>query len=209
MKEGGTRNEILYMLKVEAPLTVSEMAEKLGITEMAIRRHLNTLEAENLIYGKQFRQSMGRPTKRYYLTSDAEEVFPKSYQSFTLDLLKDIEEEGGEHKVDRLFKRRMKRITDQYDATFSNLTLEERVSKLAEIQDRKGYMVKWKKLEDGSYELIEYNCPISQVADQYHQACDCELGWFKNLLETDVTRLECKAKGGQNCIYHVKQQTKE
>ena len=63
-RSSSTRNEILNMLK-HGSLTVSEMAGKLQITEMAVRRHLSTLERDNFIASKMLRQAMGRPTNVY------------------------------------------------------------------------------------------------------------------------------------------------
>lgn len=201
---GSTRNQILLMLKTEGSLTVSDMAEQLGVTEMAVRRHLNTLERDGLIGAKLFRQSMGRPTNQYYLTEKAEDFFPKNYHTFTLDLLNDIEQNFGSAVINQLFQSREKRLTETYQPDFQSKSLNERVKTLAELQDHKGYMVEWEELEDGSYKITEYNCPIAQVANKYNQACSCELGWFRNLLDADVERSECKAKGGQNCIYFIR-----
>ncbi|SEN56676.1 helix-turn-helix transcriptional regulator [Lihuaxuella thermophila] len=201
---GSTRKQILLMLKTNGPLTVSEMAEQLGVTEMAVRRHLNTLERDGLIGSKLLRQAMGRPTSQYFLTDKSEDYFPKSYHTFTLDLLNDLEQSHGSSIINQLFNSREKRMTETYRPEFEGKDLRERVKTLAELQDAKGYMVEWEELEDGSFKLIEFNCPISRVAHRYNQACSCEINWFQNLLDAEVERTECKAKGGQNCVYYIR-----
>jgi predicted ArsR family transcriptional regulator len=200
-----TRRQIMMMLKTEGALTVGEIAERLGVTEMAVRRHINTLERDGLISAKLLRQAMGRPTNQYYLTEKSEDYFPKSYSNFTLDLLKDLEKNHGVEMIEQVFKSREKRLTEEYQVNFSGKNLDEKVKLLAEIQDKKGYMVQLEKQEDGSYRLIEFNCPIAQVANRYNHACQCEINWFKKLLDADVERIECKAKGGQNCIYAIRE----
>lgn len=192
-------------------MTVSDMAKKLEITEMAVRRHLGTLERSSLIGSKLLRQSMGRPTNQYFLTEKAEDLFPKSYHSLTLDLLQDLEATEGSERIDRLFESREQRLTREYEELFSGKNLAERVATLADLQDKKGYMTSWRELEDGSFELVEYNCPIAQVAKRYNQACSCELGWFRNLMgsEGTVERTECKAQGEQNCVYRIRAKQKE
>ena len=57
-----TKDEILIMLKTAGSLTVSDISKELGITEMAVRRHLNTLERDEMIKSTLVRQAMGRPT---------------------------------------------------------------------------------------------------------------------------------------------------
>lgn len=201
----GTRKQIMLLLKTEGPLTVSELAIKLGVTEMAVRRHLNTLERDALINSKLLRQSMGRPTNQYFLTDRSDEHFPKSYHSFTLELLNDLEENYGPELIDDLFVRREKRLIDTYQKQFQQPDLRERVKRLAELQDSKGYMVDWEEQGNGVYQITEHNCPIAQVANKFNQACNCELNWFRQLLKADVAQLECKAKGGHNCVYSIKE----
>lgn len=204
MNETTTRKQILNMLKFQGKLAVSDMASQLGITEMAVRRHLNTLERDGLIQSTLVRQSMGRPTNLYMLTEAADDLFPKNYHSLTLDLLDDIKEAEGQEVVNKLFHRREKRLTETYRHQFEGKNLEARVQQLAELQNSKGYMVEWEKISDDKYKLVEYNCPIAQVAKNYHQACSCEIGFFRNLLgDANVERPECKAKGGANCVYYI------
>jgi predicted ArsR family transcriptional regulator len=199
-----TRKQILYLLKTEGPMTVSDLAAKLGITEMAVRRHLQTLERDNLIQSRLLRQSMGRPTNQYDLTDQAEDLFPKSYHTFTLDILRDLENAEGPSAIDNLFQRREKRLTEEYRTLFEGETLEERVRTLAELQDEKGYMVRWESREDGTFVLTEFNCPISEVACCYNQACSAEINWFRSVLSADVERVECRANGGRHCTYIIR-----
>ena len=72
---GSTREEILALLKQSPNLSVGDIAQKLGITEMAVRRHLNNLERDQLLSSHLVRQAMGRPSRVYYLTEKADEFF--------------------------------------------------------------------------------------------------------------------------------------
>lgn len=73
-----TRDKILQMLKTKGELSAKEITEFIGITSMAVRRHINTLEKEGLIESKTIRQPMGRPSAIYRLTEQAEDFFPTS-----------------------------------------------------------------------------------------------------------------------------------
>ncbi|WP_232696792.1 helix-turn-helix transcriptional regulator [Brevibacillus daliensis] len=204
-EQASTRDQILHMLKLKGQLSVSDIAQDLGITEMAVRRHLNTLERDNLIQSSLVRQAMGRPTNVYSLSQEADELFPRNYHDFTLDFLQDIADLDGEEKINALFRRRKDRLEENY-RPFIQGDLEERVAALAEIQNQKGYMVEWGKDEvTGDYFLKEFNCPISQVAKQFNQACSCELSLFQQVLDTKVEQSSCIAKGGDKCLYKIKQ----
>lgn len=178
---------------------MSEMAKRLEITEMAVRRHLNTLERDGYIDSHIVRQSMGRPMHVYRLTAAAEDLFPKNYHTLTLDLLGEL---GDDRTIGSLFGKRKDKLLQKYEPGMEGKTLEERVEKLADIQNANGYMVDWERTKDG-FVLQEFNCPISQVANQYNEACECEQQLFEELLDAKVERTECLAKGGGKCVYHI------
>lgn len=200
-----TRDEILVMLKTSRSLTVSEISKNLGITEMAVRRHLNTLERDELIRSSLVRQAMGRPTNLYSLTEKAENQFPKAYQNLAIDILDGIYEGEGPEKIKEVFELREERLRKEYEKKMQVLTdLDEKVNALVSIQSDKGYMVELEKVNDG-YLIKEFNCPISDVAKHYNQACDGERKLFQNVLKTDVDSVQCMARGDHNCVYFIKE----
>ncbi|UJF31663.1 helix-turn-helix transcriptional regulator [Paenibacillus hexagrammi] len=192
------------MLKTQGPLSVHDMSKQLGITEMAVRRHINTLDRDGLLETKLVRQAMGRPTSLYSLAAQADDLFPKNYMQLTLDLLSELVQDDGEDLVDRLFARRQGTMEQRYQSRMDFSKLEERIEELARIQNENGYMVEWSQTGQDEYTFSEHNCPITQVAYRFQQACQCELKLFQNLLDADVERTECLAKGGSKCIYRIR-----
>lgn len=203
-KDLSTRDRILQMMKTSGPLSTKEITGQLGITEMAVRRHLGTMERDGLIESKMVRQTLGRPTTVYGLTELAEGLFPKKYHTLTLDLLDELEQEYGEETVNRLFDRRKDKLNRQYEADMQGKDLLEKVQRLAEIQNENGYMTECETQEDGHFVLMEHNCPISQIANRYNHACECELKLFESLLDAKVERTECLAQEGRKCVYVIK-----
>ncbi|WNQ09824.1 transcriptional regulator [Paenibacillus aurantius] len=200
-----TRRVLLSLLKTRGSMTIQEMAQELGITEMAVRRHIQAMERDGWIAGTLVRQAVGRPAHRYALTAGADDLFPKNYHQLSLDLLGELEAEEGEELVRRLFEGRKRKLLAKYSEQMAGVSLAERVSRLAAIQDANGYMVAWRE-DGGRYTLEEYNCPISQVAQRYNQACTCELALFEKLLGARVERTECLTKGGRKCTYIIERE---
>lgn len=204
-----TRDYILHLLKTKGAMSTKELTDELGITVMAVRRHIQSLERDKLIDSKMVRQSMGRPTAVYCLTEHVEEFFPRKYHILTLELLDELEEHFGASAVEQLFEGRKDKLLKKYDASMQGKDLAERVSMLADIQNENGYMVELEKINDEQYLLKEHNCPIEQVATKYQHACRCELKLFESLLgDAEVTRTDCLAKGGQRCTYSIKKKKK-
>jgi len=201
-----TRDKILQMLKTQGELSAKQITEQIGITSMAIRRHLGTLEKEGLIASTTYRQPMGRPSAAYSLTVQAESFFPKKYHALTLDLLGELEGEAGEAMVNHLFDLRKKTLAAKYAERMQGSVFADKVSALAELQNENGYMVELTQKSDDEYVLMEHNCPIAQIANKYNHACTCELNLFESLLNADVERTECLAKGDRKCVYRIRKQ---
>lgn len=209
-----TRNQILYILKTEGPLSVAELTKQTRITNMAVRRHLQTLEKDGLIEAETVRQSMGRPTSVYRLTKTAEKMFPQNYQALLTDLLYELRQIAGEDIIHLLFQRRMHTLKKQYEVNLQGKSIQEQVSVLTKIQNDQGYMAKWEKHDDSNservqFQIIEHHCPIANIANQYQHACHYELKLFESLLHARVTRTACMTEGDQTCCYLIqpRQQT--
>lgn len=204
-QDASTRHMVLTRLKTSGPLTVGELAAHLGITEMAVRRHLNTLERDGLIDSTLVRQPMGRPSYTYAVTEHAEFMFPNNYHGLTLDLLEELEAVSEqEDLVGRLFDRRKEKLVRRYRDRIGSSDIEGRVEALANIQNENGYMATWSRDHEAGYIIDEFNCPIAQVANRYQHACQSELELFEELLGVQVERVECLAKDGKRCRYVIR-----
>ena len=200
-----TRNLILELLKKEVSLSVNVLTERLNLSHMAVRKHLVILENSGLIKSTEMKQSMGRPLQVYSLTDKGDHVFPKNYEGITLEFLRDIEEIHGEESIQLLFEKRENRLTQEYKNRMHKKTNSEKVEEIVKIQNEKGYMASTSKLDDETFELIEYNCPIYSVAQEFTSACRCETDMFKNVLETEhVRRVSCKTDGDHQCKFQIR-----
>ncbi|WP_017726385.1 helix-turn-helix transcriptional regulator [Halalkalibacterium ligniniphilum] len=205
-KTTSTRDMIMKGLKKHKERSVGEIARELEITEMAVRRHINSLEKDGFIKTTLVRQAMGRPATKYSLTSKGEEQFPRNYNQLSLGILEDLEAINGNELIDQLFERRKERLKKMYEVEMEHDSFEKRVATLAAIQNDNGYMVEWEQLDEETYRFTEYNCPISQVAKAYPVACSCEQKLFRELLKTEgVIAENCAAKEDvPHCVYTFK-----
>ncbi|WP_066187820.1 MULTISPECIES: helix-turn-helix transcriptional regulator [Gracilibacillus] len=199
-----TKDKILELLKKEISLTVNELIEQLQITHMAVRKHLATLEKDDLVSAEYEKTSVGRPRQKYSLTAKGDRLFPNNYESISLEFLKDTEELYGSKAIKQLFHKREERQVHQYKELVSSRLPAERVQQMVDIQNQKGYMAEWLEHTDQQYEIIEYNCPIFAVASEFHTACQCETSMFQQVLETEqIERVQCKTAGNNHCRFLI------
>ncbi|SDZ31191.1 ArsR family transcriptional regulator [Bacillus sp. 166amftsu] len=202
-----TKEEIVQLLKINGEQTVGALSETLEITEMAVRRHLNKLEQEEIIQSKMVRQHVGRPTYVYALSQKGEDSFPKDYKQFALGVLEDLEQIGGETLVDAILKTRTDRIEERLQRRISRQeNVWQKLREVAVIQEKHGYMVQVKQEGENSYILQKQNCPLKAVAEKYPQLCVEEENMYKRLFsDGNVKVLSNMCDGDCHCSYHIQE----
>src|SRR3712207_3261663 len=73
-----TRGRVVGLLRGGTG-TVTELAEKLGLTDNAVRAHLLSLERDGLVRQSGIQRGARKPHFAYELTDEAERLFPKAY----------------------------------------------------------------------------------------------------------------------------------
>ena len=199
-----TRRQILDLLKRRGGMTAKELGEALGITSMAVRRHLSALERDDLIAAATVRRPMGRPTYVYSLTSLADDLFPKNYPQLLLNILDDIQAIDGEEKIDQLFQRREERIYAVCAPRVEGKDLDARAREVARIFEEDGNLSECEKGSSGCFRLTWHNCAIHRISERFPQACAHEESLLRRLLDADVVRMQHQAKGDPCCSYQIK-----
>jgi predicted ArsR family transcriptional regulator len=203
INENPTREKILMILKTRGPIPIDDLSKELNITSMGIRQHLLSLERRGLIDYITKRQGIGRPAFLYKLTDKADNLFPKTYDKFIIDIFKDIEKYEGRNKIDDIFKWRKNRLfKETREALSEKKSLEDKVYELKDIFESRGYLVDLDET-DNYYSFKQFNCPIYKVASEYKEACKYELQMYKDLLGKEVTRQQCMADGNPSCTYTI------
>jgi predicted ArsR family transcriptional regulator len=203
---GKTRGDILNVLKRSDGQTADQLAERLGLSTMAVRKHLAALEQEGLIEGDLIRQPVGRPVRVFRLSSAADDLFPNQYDSVAVEFLSDLVHLDGPEKVDLLFNRRAERTFDYLRQRISSArTFDDRVAALATGMDELGYLASWEKVGPGEFIVNQYNCAIQRVASVFPQACFYELETYRRLLDADIERSCHLMSGDHRCCYTIRQ----
>jgi predicted ArsR family transcriptional regulator len=198
-----TRQRILMLLKMNGGLTTSDLSNMLNISATAVRRHLNTLETQDLIAHQTEQRGMGRPSFVYELSAGASNVFPQSYAAFATSILQDLVELDGGEKLDELFCKRQERRRQQYLSQIRGETLSERVASLARLLESEGRMTTWEQLEEDRFILREHNCPIYKIAAKFDHPCRSEMNLLREILQAQVERINHIHEGDIACVYEI------
>lgn len=195
-----TRQEILEILKEERQATVEDLAQRLELTPMTIRHHLNVLQAQGLVAATTVRRSqkVGRPRLVYTLTEEADDLFPQSYGDLAVHLVTEIKETVGPEETEAVFRRIAERISQDAPLAHPGQPFEERLDQVTDFLERQGFIMRWEKTDDG-YILANINCPYRQVTREHPEVCAMDAVLLERLLGVEPEPLDSLREGDPVC----------
>lgn len=208
ISHASTKQDILQYLLKQARATAQDLAEALGISPQATRRHLKDLEEEGLIEHSAVQGGMGRPQYLYNLSRKGRDRFPHRYSEFTVSFLDTLVETVGEEQVSVVLRKQWERKAQEYRDRIGQGTLEQRVLNLLQLRQEEGYMAELlsAEVEPGREQYIfsEHNCAISEVAESFPSVCGHELEMFAAVLpDCAVERTHWINGGEHRCGYSI------
>src|SRR3712207_2684405 len=204
--ERKTRRAIVKLLKTEGPMGSAQLAERLGLTAMAVRLHLYALQEEGMVSAEDRPVPVGRPAKFWRLTPEADRHFPEAYAELSVALIDAMQETFGAEGLGRVLATRCARQQADYAKRIRGADpLEEKLEELARIRTEEGYMAEVRPEEGGGFLLVENHCPVCAAANACRGFCSTELELFRAVLGpgVEVERVEHIVSGGQRCAYRV------
>jgi predicted ArsR family transcriptional regulator len=205
--DGRTRHTVARLLLERGPITAAAVAEELGLSPTAVRRHLDVLIAEGEVYTRESsrrgRRGRGRPAKLFLLTEAGRARFGHAYDDLAVAALRFIAERDGEQAVRSFAERRMAALVANHrEALSAGRTPVERAEVLASALTREGYAASTRHVATGE-QLCQHHCPVAHVAADFPQLCEAETAAFAEVLGTHVQRLATIANGDAACTTHV------
>jgi predicted ArsR family transcriptional regulator len=204
--ERKTRRAIAKLLKTEGPIDSAQLAQRLGLTAMAVRQHLYALQREGLVTSEDRPVPIGRPAKFWQLTREADHLFPEAYAELSVALINSVKDAFGDEGLDRVLTSRCTRQRIDYGKRIQPKdSLESKLNELAKVRTEEGYMAEIRREDDGSFLLVENHCPICAAANACQGFCSTELDLFRSVLGPGMTveRAEHIIKGDHRCVYRI------
>lgn len=200
----GTRDLVLRTLLTKPRCTISELAEKVGISPISIRHHIASLEAEGLISSEDERHGVGRPRQLFFLTETGIEQFPTRYVRLTIRLLEHLKETMPEAMINKLFVQMAEDLArDLSEGTeLKNLSMKERLDLVKDLLRPEGFNIEWEQLEDG-YQIHEASCPYYYIGLNHPEVCAVDQILISKVLSVPAEKVKCILNGDSNCTYIV------
>ncbi|BEP15646.1 transcriptional regulator [Acidothermaceae bacterium B102] len=193
------------------PVSAATLAELLGLTPAAVRRHLDSMTAagrvvevaERPVRGKV--RGRGRPARLFALSEAGRSSFPHGYDELAASALRFLAETGGEAAVDAFAHQRLAGVEERYRSLLSAAGADDsatRVEVLVAALSEDGFAASAQVTPSG-VQICQHHCPVAQVAVEFPALCDAETAVFSRLLGTHVQRLATLAHGDGVCTTNV------
>jgi predicted ArsR family transcriptional regulator len=203
---GDSKRRLVDRLK-RAESTPGELAAGLGLTEAAVRQHLDALAANGLVTASTRPPTgRGRPAQVWALTDLARDLFPDHHDDLTVDLLDAMRRALGDDGLAAVIDARADAQLAAYRKAIPKRgTVRARVEALARVRTEEGYLAEVIDDADGDIVLVEHHCPICVAAAACQNLCRSELDVFRAALGDDVTveRTQHLLGGDRRCAYKV------
>lgn len=201
-----TKRRIVERLKRLDDATVPELAPELGLTETAVRQHLEVLEDLGIVQRAEATpHGRGRPALRWSLTERANELFPDRHAELTAELIGAIRTALGEQALSKVLEARSAAQLAAYRSAIpARSSVKVRVRRLAELRTAEGYLAEVQEHGD-ELVLVEHHCPVCEAARTCAGLCRSELELFEQALGpgVEVSRVQHLLGGDHRCAYRV------
>jgi len=209
-QQPSTKQDILHYLAKQEQVSAQALAEHLGISPQAVRRHLKDLTEEGLVEYEAMQVGMGRPNYLYRLSREGRDRLPERYDEFAVSLLMALAETVGPDQMGSILRKQWEQKALEYRKQVGDGPLQERVMRLVDLRKAEGYMAEWNFVEpedagaQPQFIITEYNCAISHIAESFPSVCGHELEMFEMALgDCRVQRTHWLANGEHRCGYLI------
>jgi predicted ArsR family transcriptional regulator len=212
--EARTRDRVLQSISEQGPVTAAALAERLGLTAAAVRRHLDNLAGAGLIASRDqpgAHRGRGRPARAYVVSASGHQALEADYEGLAADALRFLARTGGD-ALDRFVRERAQTTLERYAGQLASAGSDPaaRAEALVAALTADGYAASARPVggSDGTsrrvgIQLCQGHCPVQHAAREFPQLCDAETEVFSRLLGVHVQRLATLAHGEHVCTTFI------
>jgi predicted ArsR family transcriptional regulator len=218
-QDARTRDRVCRAVLEQGPVTATVLADRLGLTPAAVRRHLDALAADGLVSVWEVpssqgagRRGRGRPARQYVMTDRGHAAMSAGYDDLASSALRYLRATLGEDAVRAFAEQRVGELEqrDRPRVDAAGRDTGRRAEALAAALTADGYAASVRPPNPGiptasnlGAQLCQGHCPVQHVAREFPELCEAETDAFSRLLGVHVQRLATLAHGEHVCTTHV------
>ena len=195
-----TRGQIVTLLRSSA-CTVEDLAEKLNLTDNAVRAHLATLERDGLVRQSGLRRGPRKPHFTYILTDEADKLFPKAYDALLNQLIAVLKNRLTPVEIEGVLREVGRAVAADAASTRSDASFESRVQSAVRVLEAIGGSAEVEK--HGDKIVIRGNgCPLAAAVSVHPEVCHLAETLVAEVVKAPVVE-HCNRDGRPSCRFEI------
>ncbi len=195
-----TRGRIILLLR-GGERTVNDLARALGLSDNAVRAHLDRLERDGLARPSGTRPGPRKPHITYGLTPEAERLFPKMYGPALRQFLDVLGEHLPAKKLDQIVRTVGHRLAAERRSAIRAENLKDRVAEAVAVMGKGGGACESERT-DGTFIIRCSDCPLAVAAAGHSEMCRLLETMLADLLSVPV-RQRCQTEPTVQCRFEI------
>ena len=195
----GTRARLLALLR-EGTWTVDDLAERLSLTDNAVRFHMDALEKVGTVRKDGVRRiGVGQPASVYSLSPVGEEAFSRAYAPVLIACLEELRDRSSAQQVATFLRRVGKRLARGF--THSPGPLAARVAGASDLLNTLGGITSVEK-SGNTFRIVGRACPLSRAVEADHCVCAAVTSLVAEVVGAEVKE-RCDRSGRPKCCFEI------
>ena len=198
---------LLDLIRRQGPLTVTEMAEALGVTATAVRNRLTRLVGSGMVERRREEGGMrGRPRHTYLASVEAHKKLGQNYADLAVALWGELMQTVEDRKLRRLlFGRVTDKLAEQYRGQLRGDGWEGRMVQLGSILHDRGIEAEVTRNDGNVLPILrQHSCPYFALAEVDRAVCAMERKMFEKVLGLGLRISQCRLDGHRSCDFEAK-----
>ncbi|HEV7902572.1 MAG TPA: ArsR family transcriptional regulator [Pyrinomonadaceae bacterium] len=194
-----TRGRVVILLRGGAS-TVEELAQRLELTDNAVRAHLITLERDGLVQQSGVRRGARKPHFTYALTPEAEKLFPKAYDALLNQLIAVLKGRLDEQELEGVLREVGRGIVAGAPEGQED-DLGSRVQTALKVLAAIGGAAEVEQLED-KFIIYSSGCPLAAAVSVHPEVCRLAETLVSEIVKAPVREC-CDREGTPRCRFEI------
>jgi predicted ArsR family transcriptional regulator len=196
-----TRGKILDLLRT-GEWTVNELAEKLRLTDNAVRAHLASLERDRLATQSGLKPGVRKPHITYALGPEAEQLFPKAYGRLVALLMSIFSRQIEPRNLRAGMRAAGRTLAQEHLQQLRGKTRHQRIDAALCILKELGGSATFRE-ENGKHFIYGKGCPIAAATANHPEACLLAESLLTEIIGSPVKE-HCLRGLVPSCCFEVK-----
>ena len=207
-----TREHVLRLVRGHREMTIAQIADSLGVSQPAVRRHLDGLRADGFIDARLERHGVGRPSLVFFPTERGDEGAGRQYLQLLTRLFRRLDRmdettvggRSGREVLDGALSEVAYEVAAAHEDEVGGRTLAERVERASVALKGEGIVDGWH--QDGeAFRLVNGECPYIRIAELTDAPCRSDRQSIELLVGAHVDQIRRIAEGSPVCEYIVRE----